>query len=171
MYKAQIGTGLCAAALGVFALVEGAGLHMFGEHGEPGPGFFPDLSAAALVVLGVLLVAVNLLHALRGPATAPPAGEGPREDGPAGAADGFDPRRMLRAGRVWIGFTAGVSLLQLLGFLAAMGLLVAYLLFTVERTRVPRALLAVVLIPLAVYAVFAYLLGVELPTGSLFGGA
>ncbi|MFI6347883.1 tripartite tricarboxylate transporter TctB family protein [Streptomyces sp. NPDC050560] len=170
MRKAQIGTGLCSAALGAFALVEGADLDMFGEHGEPGPGFFPDLSAAALLVLGVLLVAVNVLHRPAAKAAAAGAAGDPAEGGGAAdAGDGFEPRRLLRAGRVWAGFTAAVALLQLLGFLAAMGLLVAYLLFTVERIRVLRAVLAIVLIPLAVYGVFAYLLGVELPTGSLFG--
>lgn len=158
MRKAHIATGLFVAALGAFALVEGAGLHMFGEHGVPGPGFFPDLAAGALVVLGVLMVAVN---AVRRQAAA--------ESGTAETSEGFEARRTLRTGRVWLGFTVGVPLLALAGFLPTMALLVAYLLLTVERIHPLKAILAAVLIPLVIYTVFVYLLGVELPVGLLFG--
>ncbi|GHJ41568.1 tripartite tricarboxylate transporter TctB family protein [Streptomyces sp. TS71-3] len=160
MRKAHIGTGLFVAALGAFALVEGAGLHMFGEHGVPGPGFFPDLAAGALVVLGVLMAVVTLVRR-----------QAPADSGTEEAAEGFDAARALRAGRVWIGFAAAAPLLLVAGFLPAMALLVAYLLLAVERIRPLKAILAAVLIPLVVYAVFAYLLGVELPTGLLLGQA
>jgi putative tricarboxylic transport membrane protein len=157
--KAHIGLGLLVTALGAFALAEGSDLDVFGEHGVPGPGFFPILISGALVVLGIMLTASSLVRQ-----PVPSTGSG--TDEPAGR---FDLREMLRVGRVWIGFTISVPLLVLVGFIPAMALLVAYLLFSVERIRGFRAVLAIILTPALVYAVFAYLLGVDLPTGLLFG--
>jgi putative tricarboxylic transport membrane protein len=160
---AQVVLGVVVAALGGFAVFAAAGLDMFGEHGVPGPGFFPELLAGALVVLGVLLAVVSVVRIRRETGGIGIAGvqTAPAED--------FDLRTMVRAGRVWIGFAASVPLLVLVGFVPAMALLVAYLLFAVERLRGLRPLAAVILIPVLIYLVFAYLLAVDLPLGSLFG--
>jgi hypothetical protein len=168
---AHVVLGAVVTALGVFALFAASDLDVFGEHGVPGPGFFPDVLAAALAVLGALLTVLSVVRIRRGAAlpggnVAAVTDEAASSDA---AADEVEPTGMRRVAKVWLGFVVSIPLLFLIGFVPAMVLLVAYLTFVVERLRGVRPVLATVLIPLAAYVVFAYLLDVDLPLGGLFG--
>lgn len=155
--KAHLVIGAVSTLIGAAALWDGHDLELFGEHRVPGPGFFPILTSAALVALGALLVVRTLLS--------PPV---VRNDQEAEAGHGW--RGVLRAMHVWLGYGVAILLLPTLGFLAAMALLVAYLQLVIERTRGWRAIATIVLVPMCVYGLFDYVLGVYLPAGSLFGG-
>ncbi|MFI5610221.1 tripartite tricarboxylate transporter TctB family protein [Amycolatopsis sp. NPDC051903] len=143
-----------SVAVGVAALVDAAGLAKFGKSGQPGPGLFPDLIAALLVVLGVWLAVVTIVR--------PPRAE-PKDD-----AETTDPKGFRRVVTVWLAFVVSIPLLVLFGFAPAMAALVAFLVFGVERIRGFRPVLAVVLVPALVYLLFSVVLGVELPESVLF---
>jgi putative tricarboxylic transport membrane protein len=160
MRVANLVLGLAVAAIGVVAFVEASDLDMFGEHGVPGPGFLPNLLAGTLLVLGLLLAAITLVR-WRGPA--------PRVETGTGEEETVEVRGLLRAARVWIGFVVSIPVMALIGFVPAMVILVAYLVFVVERIKGVKPVLAAILVPAFVYAVFAFLLGVDLPASSLFG--
>jgi Tripartite tricarboxylate transporter TctB family len=147
---AQAGLGAVAAAFGVIALIDASGLHMFGKKGVPGPGFFPISLSVAVIALGLLLAAVSVLRGLR------------HGRGPAGQMHGV-------AG-VWLGFLIGVALMPLIGFVPATVVLIAYLVFGVERIKGIKAVLVIIAVPLVAYALFVFVLGVELPTSTLFEG-
>jgi putative tricarboxylic transport membrane protein len=157
MRIADVVLGASTAALGAFAMVSARDLPLFGEHHVSGPGFFPLLLAAVLIVLGVLLVVTAVTR--RPVAVAAVVG---------------DERRPVRVAGVWLGFVGAITLLGVLGFIPTMIVLAAYLIFGVERIagaeRIGRirAAAAVLLIPLIAYAVFALLLGVNLPESPFF---
>jgi putative tricarboxylic transport membrane protein len=155
MRLANLVLGLVVAAIGVLALVEASELDMFGEHGVPGPGFLPTLVAAALLVLGLLLAVLTVVRR--------------RTPVPEPEEPDFQVRGLLRAGRVWIGFLVSIPVMTLIGFIPAMVILVAYLVFAVERIRGVKPVLVAILVPAAIYAIFAFLLGVDLPASALFG--
>jgi Tripartite tricarboxylate transporter TctB family len=154
---AQAGLGAAAAAFGVIALVDASGLAVFGKKGVPGPGFFPIVLSIALVVLGVLLVTVSAVRGMR------------HGLGPAGQMRGLR-SELLRAAGVWLGYLIGVALMPLIGFVPAMILLLGYLVFGLERLKGIKAVLVIVAVPLVAYALFVFVLGVDLPTSSLFEG-
>jgi putative tricarboxylic transport membrane protein len=154
---AQTCLGLAAAAFGVVAFVECSGLKMFGDHGVPGPGFFPASLSVALILLGLLQAAVSVVRGLR------------RGRGPTGRMRSVG-TGYLRAGAVWAGLMVSIPLMTLIGFVPATILLIAYLVFVVERTRGVKGILVAVAVPIAVSALFVFLLGVDLPTSTLFEG-
>jgi hypothetical protein len=69
---------------------------------------------------------------------------------------------------VWLGFLIGCALMPLIGFVPAAVLLVAYLVFGLERVRGIKAVVVVIAVPIVAYALFVFVLGVELPTSILF---
>lgn len=150
----QVVFGVVSVAVGVAALVDAAGLAKFGKSGQPGPGLFPDLIAALLVVLGIWLTVLTLVRPVRAE---------PKEDD-----ETVDPRGFRRVVTVWLAFVVSIPLLVLVGFAPAMAALVAFLVFGVERIRGFRPVLAVVLVPALVYLLFSVVLGVELPESILF---
>jgi uncharacterized membrane protein len=77
---------------------------------------------------------------------------------------------LLRAAGVWLGFLIGVALMPLIGFVPATVVLIAYLVFGVERIKGIKAVLVIIAVPLVAYALFVFVLGVELPTSTLFEG-
>jgi hypothetical protein len=154
---AQAGLGVVAAAFGVVALIDASDLDMFGKKGVPGPGFFPISLSVAVVALGLLLVAVSVLRGAR------------HGRGPAGQMHGVG-AELLRAAGVWLGFLIGVALMPLIGFIPATALLIAYLVFGVERIKGVKAVLVIIAVPLVAYALFVFVLGVELPASTLFEG-
>lgn len=155
MQRADVVAGTAVAALGAFALVTALNLAFLSDSGVPGPGFFPTLLSGLLVVLGLVLGVTNLR---RRPATEPDAGAG-TEEPPDNRA------RILRAGTVWVCFLVAVPILTFLGFVPAMAILVALLLFGVERRLNWRSLVVAVVVPVGVYELFVHLLGIPLPTG------
>jgi putative tricarboxylic transport membrane protein len=164
MRRADLITGLVAAAVGAYALQLAFDLGMYGAHRVPGPGFFPRLLSSLLLGLGLLL-AVRSLR--RRPVTVQPGtAEGAETTG--GYRD--EVRRQLRAGSVWLCLVLSVPLLALLGFVPSMALLVFVLLFAVEGRRDWRAVLTAIVIPVACSALFVDLLTIPLPTGLLSHG-
>lgn len=186
MRRADVIAGAVVAMLGAFALLIALNLAFLGTGNIPGPGFFPTLLSALLVVLGVLL-AVNSLRPARVAApvaivpdveseldgTTAPVAESDisTPDGttvsvdPAGDAQPSGTRRVLRSGTVWLFFLLSVPLLAIVGFVPTMALLVAVLLYGVERRTGWQPLVVAVVIPVGVYELFVHLLSIPLPTG------
>jgi hypothetical protein len=154
---AQAALGLGATALGVVALVGASGLSMFGKHGVPGPGMFPAVLSIAVLSLGLTLVAVSVVRRVR-------AGRG-RAGQLAGVGG-----QLRRAGSVWIGLVASIPLMSLIGFVPATILLIAYLVLGIERIRGLKAVIVIVAVPVVAYALFVFVLGVDLPTSPFFEG-
>lgn len=147
----QLVFGIISVAVGVAALIDAAGLAKFGKGGQPGPGLFPDLIAALLVVLGAWLAILTVVRPVK-----------------AEPAEPVEPGGFKRAATVWLAFVVSIPLLVLFGFAPAMAALVAFLVFGVERIRGFRPVLAVVLVPAVVYLLFSVVLGVDLPESVLF---
>ncbi|HEY1570227.1 MAG TPA: tripartite tricarboxylate transporter TctB family protein [Pseudonocardiaceae bacterium] len=160
MQRADVVAGTAVAALGAFALVTAVNLAFLSDSGVPGPGFFPTLLSGLLVVLGVVLGVTSLR---KRPATETGAEDEAEEltaaDSPSGRS------RVLRAGAVWVCFLLAVPILTYLGFVPAMAILVALLLFGVERRLDWRSLVVAVVVPVGVYELFVHLLSIPLPTG------
>lgn len=154
---AQAGLGLAAAAFGAIALSDATGLDVFGKKGVPGPGFFPVSLSVAVIALGLLLVAVSVVRAVR------------HGLGPAGQMHGI-PTQLKRAAYVWIGFLIGVALMPVIGFVPAAVLLIAYLVLVVERIRNFKSVIVIIAVPVVAYALFVFVLGVELPASIFFEG-
>ncbi len=164
MQRADVVAGVAVAALGAFALVAALNLAFLATSGVPGPGFFPTLLSGLLLLLGVLLAVTSLRErpVLVTGGTDEPATQVPGElavDEPTGRA------RVLRAGSVWLCFLISVPILTILGFVPAMAILVAAVLFGVERRLNWRSLVVAIVVPVAVYELFVHLLGIPLPVG------
>lgn len=163
MQRADVVAGTVIAALGAFALVTALNLAFLSDSGVPGPGFFPTLLSGLLLLLGILLAATSLRSR---PATGVDSDEPARQlpgevaaEGPTGTA------RVLRAGTVWLCFAISVPILTVLGFVPAMAILIAVVLFGVERRLNWRALVVAIVVPVAVYELFVHLLTIPLPVG------
>ncbi len=154
---AQAGLGLAAAAFGGIALSDATGLDMFGKKGVPGPGFFPVSLSVAVIALGLLLVVVSTIRGVR------------HGLGPAGQMRGVS-GQLVRAAYVWVGFLGGVALMPLIGFVPATVILIANLVLIIEGIRNIRSVLVIIAVPLVAYALFVFVLGVELPASPLFEG-
>ena len=141
MRKVDVSAGAILIACGVFVLTQSLPLNFYSE-GVPGPGFFPTLLAIAMAVTGGLLLFTRLRR--------PEAAQAGRSLG------------------LWIAILVAVLAVDVVGFLAAMVLLVAVLMLGIERARSVPAIATIVLTPLLAYLLFAQLLQVPLPAG-LFG--
>ena len=58
----------------------------------------------------------------------------------------------------------------LIGFVPATILLIAYLVLLIERVRGLKTVVVIVAVPVIAYALFVFVLGVELPTAAFFEG-
>lgn len=147
--------GLVVAVLGVVLTVMSlTGLDYLGANDTPGPGFFPSLVSAILAALGIALALTWTLM---------PAGR--RESAPQLS---FVPRQMIRVAVVWAGLGVFTALMEPLGFLVASELFALFLIVAVERIRDWRMAVTLVLLPLVTYFLFATLLEVDLPGGTLW---
>ncbi len=113
------------------ALIDASGLAMFGKHGVPGPGMFPTALSIAVVALGLTLAVVSVIRRIR------------NGRAPAGQMKGVG-REFFRAGSVWVGLTASIPLMGLIGFVPATILLIGYLILLIERIRGLTAVLVIV---------------------------
>lgn len=165
MQRADVVAGVAVAAFGALALVTALNLAFLSTSGVPGPGFFPTLLSALLLLLGVLLGVTSLRRRPEPTDDEAPSrqlpGELVEEVGPSGRT------RVLRAGTVWLCFAVSVPILAVLGFVPAMAILIALVLFGVERRLNWRALVVAVVVPAAVYELFVHLLTIPLPVGLL----
>jgi putative tricarboxylic transport membrane protein len=158
MRRSDFFTGLVTAAVGAAATWNAKDLAMFGENNVPGPGFFPKLLAGLLIVLGLILAAIAARER-------PLPDEGDEAGG--GAKSGTTRRAMVRPVAVLIFFGIVAPLVAFIGYIPAMVLLVFVVLYGIERRRDLRTMLAVVLIPLATYVLFAHVFAIPLPSGPL----
>ncbi|HEX3786297.1 MAG TPA: tripartite tricarboxylate transporter TctB family protein [Pseudonocardiaceae bacterium] len=166
MHRADVVAGAAVAALGAFALVTALNLAFLSNSGVPGPGFFPTLLSGLLVVLGVLL-AVFALRTRQVVASGPDTGDVTDVESAEGEDEPSQGRRALRAGGVWLCFAVAVPVLTVLGFVPAMAILIAVLLFGVERRYSWRSLVLAVVVPVAVFELFVHVLTIPLPGGLL----
>jgi hypothetical protein len=154
-----------AVGFGVLALIGAAvfgtsfGYGILGEEGRVGPGLLPMVTGLLLLVLS----AGQLLVRLRRPrASEPPE--------PEPGVDAFGRTEAQRVRQLWtvVGVAPiAVLLVPLLGFLAAIGLLVFVVSAFVER-RPPLVALLVTVVAVAVgHVVFGEFLDVPLPTGAV----
>ena len=163
MRKADFVFGIVVGLVGVGALILALQMRVFAG-GIPGPGFFPVLVSAGLAVLGAILAWQSLK--VRG-----------AEVRAVGAVSAVEARHrhlstddqggpsFLRTAAVWCGYVIMVPLLYFLGFTLTMMVMLAYLLFIVEGRRSVASAAAVIVVPAAVYTLFADLLQIDLPSG------
>ncbi len=151
----ELTTAAVFALLAVVFLVGGSEL-AFEARGVPGPGLFPFLVATATLVFSAALAGSTLV-ARRAQA---PEEEVERE---VEAGTGW-----RRPAFLWVTLMACSLLMPVIGFVAAMVLLVALLLLGMERRRDRVSVASVVAVPAAFYVLFAVLLDVRLPVG-VFG--
>ncbi|MGH3348952.1 MAG: tripartite tricarboxylate transporter TctB family protein [Nocardioides sp.] len=140
--------GVIVAAIGVLVLVQSLQLRFYSE-GVPGPGFFPALLSAALIVLGVACTVTRLRRA-------------------RDAADRFELPSRGQARRslgLWGAVLVGTLLIEPLGFLLAMLLLVAVILLVIEGRRGLGSVVTIIAVPVLAWLLFAELLQVPLPAG------
>jgi hypothetical protein len=144
------------AAIGVFFVLFGAfgisqslQLPLFQRGGIPGPGMFPLALSVTLVVLGGLLVATRL--------------RARAEDYPP-----FDAPSRTELSRVvvaMVAMTISVILLPIAGYFLSSILLVAILLFGIERLWNWKSLVVTLALPAIFFVIFVVLLRVRLPAG------
>lgn len=148
MRPIDIGIGLFFVVFAALVLTQSLGFEFY-SRGIPGPGFFPTLLALGIGIVGVLLV----VSRLRG------------VDLEFGTFARPSRTELGRAMTVWLAIVIASAVIDLVGFLVTSAVLIALLLLGVERLRTWRAIMTVFLIPVVLYAVFALLLRVRLPTG------
>ena len=147
--------GLVVAGLGAWLLYRSrTELDFRGANNEPGPGYLPVLLTLCLIGLGLALTAVWLL--------------GPRARSGEAPTLSLSPRHMARAGLVWLALVICAVLIEPLGFLIAGEVLVLLVIVVIERIRSVPSIVALLLMPPAMYFLFAILLEVQLPGGTLW---
>ena len=140
-------SGLVVFFLAFAIFWQGRGLSIGSLH-KPGPGFFPALIAAVLLILSVCLM-------VRG-------GKGEREGGP------FSVSSIVRMLAVFLALVGYFLLLEYLGFVIISFLLMLFLFLWVGRQRWYIALSSAVICIALAYILFEVLLKSNLPKG-VFG--
>jgi Tripartite tricarboxylate transporter TctB family len=153
--RVHIVLGLVIAALGAWLLYRSrTELAFRGPNNEPGPGYLPVLLTLCLVGLGLALSAVWLF--------------GPRARSGEAPTLSLQPRQMGRALVVWLALVVCALLIEPLGFLLAGEVLVLLVIVVIERIRSIPMIITLLLVPPAMYFLFAILLEVQLPGGTLW---
>jgi putative tricarboxylic transport membrane protein len=144
-------SGGILGGFGIFVVAQSLRLDFYTD-GVPGPGFFPCLLGIALTVCGAILTASRWIR--------PKVGV---EEFPLPSRD-----VATRSLGLWMSIFAASLLIGWLGFALTTVLLVAVILFGIERRRGLTPVIATIVIPLLTWLLFGWLLQVPLPTG-LFG--
>ncbi len=153
--RVHVVLGLVIAGLGAWLLYRSrTELDFRGGNGEPGPGYLPVLLTLCLIGLGLALTAVWLW--------------GPSARSGEASTLSLRPRHLARAGLVWLALVICAALLEPLGFLIAGEVLVVLVIVVIERIRSVALIVALLLIPPAMYFLFETLLEVQLPGGTLW---
>lgn len=150
MRKIDIGLGAFVSFLGLFVFVQARALSFYDE-AVPGPGFMPTILSVALALSGLALIATRAVGARA----------------KFGKAKLPTPALAVKVLSVAGAILAGGLLLTPIGFVPAMMVMVAVLLLGIERLRNLQVLAVILVLPVAVYLLFAVLLGVPLPAGPL----
>src|SRR5262245_57176168 len=137
MKRRDIASGLALALLGIFVALQARNLTYSDEFG-PGPGLLPYWLGLILLGLGGCLV---VSAAMRKGATDPKeASPNPMQSGVSALS------KFLRVVPAWLGLVATVALLNVLGFVASLGLFSFFLVYWVERRSLPSAIVVSVAI-------------------------
>ena len=153
--RVHVVLGLVVAALGAWLLYRSrTELDFRGPNNEPGPGYLPVLLTLCLIGLGLALAAVWLF--------------GPRARSSEAPTLSLQPRHMARAILVWLALVVCAVLIEPVGFLIAGEVLVVLVIVVIERMRSIPSIIALLLVPPAMYFLFATLLEVQLPGGTLW---
>jgi putative tricarboxylic transport membrane protein len=139
----ELTTAAAFAVLAVVFLAGGSGL-AFEARGVPGPGLFPFLVATATLVFSAALAGATFVSQRRA------------------ASEQVEWRRPAF---LWAALLGCSLLMPVIGFVAAMVLLVGLLLLGMERRRDRASIVSVVAVPVVFYVLFAVLLDVRLPAG------
>lgn len=151
----HVALGVVVAAAGAVLLyLSLTGLDFLGPNGEPGAGFFPAAVSGILVALGLALALAWLV--------------GPKIRNNDVTELSLEPADLGRAAVVWATLAGFTAVIEPLGFLLAGELFVLVLVTFVERIRSWGLVLTLVLLPPATYFLFATLLEVQLPEGTLW---
>lgn len=145
---ADLWSGLVLAALGVFIIMEARQWEFLASDG-PGPGFFPVWYGIAMVVLSVVLVISSVLR------------KASRADG---AVNWHETGRALAA---WLALVASVAALKLLGFAISFAALTFFVVAVMYRRPLRIAASVAITSAAGFYFLFAFALGVPVPTGVL----
>ena len=140
-------SGLVVFFLAVVILWQGRGLSFGGLH-APGPGFFPTLVAAVLVILSLFLII--------------PGGKGVKQESPLSASS------FIRMLIVFVALVGYFFFLEYLGFVIISFLLMAFLFLWVARQKWYFAFSSAVICIGLAYILFDVLLKSNLPRG-VFG--
>jgi putative tricarboxylic transport membrane protein len=145
-------TNLIVIALGIFVAYHSYATLRLGILISPGAGFLPFLCGIALIVLGVFWRLQTLLFK--------PAKRA--DDGtPAAAVVPGTRKKLVLA---FVTTLAYACLFERIGFLLSTIVFMLGWQLVVERERWPKAVIVTVLCAAALYALFRYLLRVELPS-------
>ena len=149
MKRLEIIAAAALAGLAGYILIESSHLRI-GSLRLPQSGFFPRVLGCFLV----LLTALELLRALRQPQS-------------ASAADKIASDGWCRIGAVLAIMLGFALVLEWLGFLLATFFLMVLLLRAIEAPRWPKVFIVALVTSVLSYGLFAWLLGVPLPSGIL----
>jgi putative tricarboxylic transport membrane protein len=165
-----------AVAFGVLALLGAAvlgtsfGYGILGEEGRVGAGLMPMVTGLLLLLLSAGQLLTRLLRDGRDGQTRETArSSDPGADASPGV-DVFGRTETERVRHLWtvvVALPVVVLLVPLVGFLAALGLLVLFVSAVVERRPPLVALLVTAIAVAAGYGIFAEFLDVPLPTGAV----
>ncbi|WP_193045233.1 tripartite tricarboxylate transporter TctB family protein [Mycolicibacterium baixiangningiae] len=153
--RVHVVLGTVVAALGAWLLyLSSTDLPFRGDNGEPGPGLLPVLLTICLIALGLLLSVVSAF--------------GPRARSSEAPTLSFGRTEISRALMVWLALAVSTALLEPAGFLVAGEVLILAIILVVERMRSIPQVIALVLLPPAMYLLFDVLLEVHLPIGTIW---
>ena len=146
MRRVDMGVGLFFVALGIFAILSVGNLPIF-ETNRPGPALFPIIVAIIFIGCGGLLTILQFVR--------PSTGKAPEWD------------RISRVVAVVAILIVAVVLMPILGFVVISVLLLAAILFGVERKFTITSLVVVIGMPILFWIAFVELMGLRLPAGIL----
>lgn len=158
MKKQSAAIGICCTLLGLAVLFLTRGFPPFRVRGVelPGPAFFPNLVAYALIICGVAEFVVG--YRKQGSSTSS------EQDAPVGHAP-RTAREALIAGLIVMGSVIAYGIVhERLGFLVTTAILSAVIMLQF-KVKLGQAVLASALVTLGLALIFAKLLRVPLPTG------
>lgn len=171
--RADTGIGLLSVLLGIATMVYSLTLPSLGA-GRPGPGLFPGIVGAALVLFGLTLAAQAVLQGRKAKRTGPSLGT-PATDASAALAateqvsdeEEITPRRaVINVAAVLLAIVGFILLAEPLGFLLTMFLLSSVIMVLLKSKPV-TALVTSAVLSVLMWGVFEKLLLVQLPDGLL----
>lgn len=171
--RADTAIGLLSVLLGIATVVYSLTLPSLGA-GRPGPGLFPGIVGAALVLFGLTLATQAVLRGRKAKRIGPALGTLATGTPAASAAlvsDSAEPeitpkRAMINTVVVLLAIVGFILLAEPLGFLLTMFLL-SFVIMVLLRAKLVTALVTSAVLSVIMWGVFEKLLLVQLPDGLL----